>query len=482
MSRMILIIYFSVINMQVFDGYTLYTPFSSEENVVTTILMDNEYNFINTWSHNFIPASMPYLLPDSSIIYPYMVEFPSMTAGGVGGGVQKIFSNGNVVWDYVFADSLYQHHHDIEPLPNGNVLIIVWEKKYMSEAYNMGRIDIDQWVTNEMWSTAILELNPSTGLIDWEWHLWDHLIQDIDPSYGAFFGTISDHPELFDINCGSVGNNAGGPQAANGDWMHINAIDYNPVLDQIVISSRLQNEIYIIDHSTTTEEAASHSGGNSGKGGDILYRWGNPENYGRGDSSDRILASQHSVNWISEGYPGSGNLILFNNFHADDLHESYSAVLELTPPVDSYGNYSIATDGTFDPDTLHWDFACNIVVPMQGGAFRLPNGNTLITLTHIGKIIEVNNDGDNVWEYTHIIDELNNGWIARADKYSLDYFQDTILGDVNLDGILNILDIVIMINMILANEYTIPADVNEDGTLDILDIVMMVNILMGGLP
>ena len=254
MNTLVLIIFFSLMIPQEFNGYTLFTPFSSNgEGERATLLMDNDYNIIHTWVNDFLPASMPYLLPDSSIIYPYMVEFPSMTAGGVGGGVQKILSNGNVVWDYVFADSLYQHHHDIEPLPNGNVLIIVWEKKYMSEAYNMGRIDIDQWVTNEMWSTAILELNPSTGLIDWEWHLWDHLIQDIDPSYGAFFGTISDHPELFDINCGSVGNNAGGPQGANGDWMHINAIDYNPVLDQIVISSRLQNEIYIIDHSTTTE-------------------------------------------------------------------------------------------------------------------------------------------------------------------------------------------------------------------------------------
>ena len=236
--------------MEAFDGLTLFTPFSQEEEV-STYLIDNDYNIINEWNQGYTPASMPYLLPDSSIIYPYQVAQPTMIAGGVGGGVQKILWDGTIVWNYIFSDSIYQHHHDIEVLPNGNVLILAWEKKTISEAYDMGRVDVDSWTIPEMWSTAVLELNPNTGLIEWEWHLWDHLIQDIDPSFDAFFGTIAEYPELFDINCGAVGNSAGGPQMPNGDWMHMNSIDYNPNLDQIVLSSRLQSEFYIIDHSTT---------------------------------------------------------------------------------------------------------------------------------------------------------------------------------------------------------------------------------------
>ena len=59
---------------------------------------------------------------------------------------------------------------------------------------------------------------------------------------------------------------------------------------------------------------------------------------------------------------------------------------------------------------------------------------------------------------------------------------DYISGDINGDEILNVLDIVLMINMILNNEYSVIADVNEDETVDVLDVVLMVNILVGGLP
>tara|TARA_Y100000588_G_scaffold192898_2_gene206990 strand:+ start:92180 stop:94537 length:2358 start_codon:yes stop_codon:yes gene_type:complete len=400
----------------VFEGYVIFTPGQGGAggNSTTSYLMDHNSDVVHTWSHDRSPASMPYLFPDSTIIYPYRVPSPSMNAGGVGGGIRKYNWGGTILWDYQFSDNTYQHHHDIEPLPNGNVLIIVWERKTSVEAYAMGRQTINNPL-NQMWSEAVLELDPETGGIVWEWHLWDHLCQDISSQYPNYVD-VSEHPELFDINNGNVGS-SGGPGGANADWMHINAIAYNSDLDQVILSSRHQDEIFIIDHSTTTEEAAGHSGGNSGVGGDLLFRWGNPQNYDRGNNSDRILDAQHGVNWIPSGYPGEGNLILFNNGHTNQA----SAVLELTPPLNSNGTYEISANDPFGPENTVWSYSAGSSVQsdVQSGAFRLPNGNTLITEADDAYIFEVNYSGSVEWSYTHPGNDI---MIARAQKYGLDYF------------------------------------------------------------
>ena len=467
----IMLLMFSL-HAEVFEGYTLFTPITLSQTGAITHLMNTNEEIIHTWSHERGPASMPYLLPDSSIIYPYRVEFPTMESGGVGGGVQKLTWDGTIIWDYVFSDETYQHHHDVEPLPSGNILIIVWENKSAEDAYAMGRQIVEN-ALNQMWSTAILELEPESGEIVWEWHLWDHLIQDVDaelPNYGV----ISEHPELFDINCGVVGTTTGEPGGATGDWIHVNAVDYNPDLDQIVMSSRRQDEIFIIDHSTTTEQAASHTGGNSGKGGDLLYRWGNPQNYDRGTSADKILGIPHSVNWIPSGYPGAGHLILFNNIH----DEPFAAVLEIITPIDTFNDYILPEDEPYEPESWEWIYMDGFMAPLQGGAFRLPNGNTLITLAVEAEIFEVDMDGNKLWSYIYSENEADNYAIARSQKYSMDYLDATLLGDMNSDGLLNVLDIVSLVNIILYGETDPLGDVNLDGDINVLDVVILVNIIL----
>ena len=120
----------------------------------------------------------------------------------------------------------------------------------------------------------------------------------------------------------------------------------------------------------------------------------------------------------------------------------------------------------------------SIQTPLQGGAFRLPNGNTLISQTHESRIVEVDSQGNHVWEYQYV-SQSGSPWIARAQKYSIDYVNNEILGDLNGDATLNILDIVILANFILTDdEYHSSGDLNQDGLLNVLDIVLLANVIL----
>ncbi|MFC1888383.1 aryl-sulfate sulfotransferase [Thermodesulfobacteriota bacterium] len=397
-----------------YDGYTLFNPMMS----TTTTLIDNDESSMNTWNCSATPASMPYLMPDCTMVRPAAVSNPDMGGAAAGGRIQKIDWDGSVTWNYIWSNSNHQQHHDIQPMPNGNVLLVSWERKTRTEAIAAGR----QSISGEMWPTEIVEIEPSGasgGTVVWEWHLWDHLIQDADPSKPGY-GVVADHPELMDINYGNVG---GGPQGG-GDWLHVNAIDYHAELDQIIFSSRTTNELYIIDHSTTTAEAAGHTGGDSGMGGDFLYRWGNPQVYDRGDSSDRKIYVIHGVNWVPSGYPGAGNILYYEN-GVGQPGTDYSSVEEVVPPLDGY-NYTLAAGQAYGPAAPAWSYngGGSFYSEAQSGAYRLPNGNTLITVANSNRIMEVSAAGELVWDYT------GGTMIARAMKYGDEYFNETCGADL----------------------------------------------------
>ena len=59
----------------------------------------------------------------------------------------------------------------------------------------------------------------------------------------------------------------------------------------------------------------------------------------------------------------------------------------------------------------------------------------------------------------------------------MDYFVSH--GDVNGDGSVDVIDIVIVVSYILDGLYNTEGDVNEDGTLNILDIVILTTLILG---
>ena len=472
---LILFVVYSFSFCNLLNGVTLFSVSSGIGNS-NTYVINNDYDIINQWDHELSTIGVPHLNNDGSIILQFRSLEHSFgnSHGPIGGIFTKLDWLGNEVWSNEFFSNTFHPHHDFEVMPNGNILIFGWEKKTYSEAINAGRLNVE----NEIWPLVIYEvtINQNTEFdIIWEWHIWDHLVQDIDSSLPNF-GIIKDHPELIDINIGDFTN------PNEGDWLHTNAIAYNSDLDQIVFSSKHFNEIFIIDHSTTILEASGHNGGNSNKGGDILYRWGSPANYGRGDNSDQKLNAQHGAHWIPLGYPGAGKLLIFNNNPSDTLSNSNqfgnSSVVEILPPVNDDSNYFLTVDSIFGPeeyDIIYGDDD-SFFSSFQSGAYRLKNGNTIITVTQEKFIFEINQNNQVVWECK--IDSLinENGFTARAKKYNINYL-DSIIGDIYTDNKLNVYDVIRTADIISENQFLEKSDLNDDGLVSEEDINMLLNFI-----
>ena len=435
-----------------------------------THIINKNGSIIHSLSHEHYAASTPYLIDEGIVVRPCRIT--NTEIGGAGGRIEKIKLDGETIWKYDLNSNLGIQHHDIEPMDNGNILCLAWEYKTQEDALNKGMINH----TGPLWSDIIVELKPigyDSADIVWEWRAWDHIIQDIYPDLNNYVENINDHPHKLNVNFGYSGGDGPGPPQENSDFLHINSISYNKILDQIVFSSRKTNEIYIIDHSTTTEQASTGFDGYYNHGGDFLYRWGNRKLYT--NSNDQKLYAPHSANWIDYGYPGSGNIIIFNN-GVQRPGNDYSSVEEISPPLDNNGNYIFTESEALQEPVWTYDGNQDYFTSYQGGAYRLENGNTLVTITDSKDIIEVNNNGTIVWSYNW----QNEGYIARAQLYKEEDIPIYILGDINDDGIIDILDIIQMINIITSesSQDDQTADLNNDGIINILDIVLLINIII----
>ncbi len=377
------------------DAYTLFAP----EYSGITYLIDMGGNVTHSWESNYIQGLSVYLLEDGELIRNCLPGInPTFIGGGITGRVEKHDWYGELAWEFEYFTEKNCLHHDFEVLPNGNILMIAWEYKSGEEAVAAGR-DPNNLTLDQLWPDHIIEVEPIEpvgGSIVWEWHVWDHLIQDYDSSKDNY-GVVGDHPELIDINVKYE-------NYVERDWLHTNSIDYNEEFDQILLSVHKFNEIWIIDHSTTTEEAAGHFGGNGGKGGDLLYRWGNPQTYRAGSSSDQKLFGQHDAQWIEPGCPGEGNILVFNNGLGRPGID-YSSIDEIVPPNDGFGNYYLEEGSAYGPEEPTWIYFAenprDFYSTRLSGTQRLPDGNTLICAGDSGFFFEVTPEKDIVWEYTN---------------------------------------------------------------------------------
>ncbi len=394
----------------------------------TAYLIDNCGNVVHTWESNFTSNTAMYLLENGDLLRTSRIP-GSFNGGGTAGRIERFNWDGDLLWAYNYSSPEYHLHHDIEPLPNGNFLLIAWEARTMEEAIEAGR-NPSNINSSGIWPEQIVEIemvgDNDINLV-WGWYLWDHLVQDFD-STKANYGVVADHPELVNVNFG--GNGSGFP-GGGVDWIHLNAVDYHPELDQIALSSRHFSEVWIIDHSTTTAEAAGHTGGNSGMGGDLLYRWGNPRAYDRGGDDEQTLYRQHDFRWIlEENHPHYGKVMVFNN-GSGRPGGNYSSIDIWTPPTDQEGNYQIADDAPFGPTDIDWTFEeLGFYSATISGVHPLPNDNLFICEGNDGRFFEVTLDGEIVWEYINPVNAIfgpvsqgdpPNSTVFRATRYPTDF-------------------------------------------------------------
>ncbi len=384
----------SIDQTKTFEGYNLLYPLG-QPNVY---LLNNCGQIVHQWqdSEEFLPGKTAYILQDGKLIKTkehVSHAGDTIWAPGSGAFIEIRNWDNEILWEFELNNSRYRLHHDIAVMPNGNILAVAWHRKSPQEAYQWGR-DTTTLVDGDLYSEYIFEINPESGQIVWEWYAWDHMIQDRDdnlPNYGI----VGDAPGRIDINYDTRGGKA--------SWLHINAIDYSEDLDQILLSVPGFNEIWIIDHSTTTEEAAGSTGGRLGVGGDIAYRWGNPAAYRQGSIEDQKLFFQHDVQWVDDFVDGSfehfGKIALFNN----RIGSNYSAAHLIVSPFDMY-KWQYIKDGTtwgpldYDKTITHPDTTrlySNILSSVQ----LLPNNNWMICSGRSGYSFELDIQNNIVWEY-----------------------------------------------------------------------------------
>jgi hypothetical protein len=380
------------------EGYILCGAYAGR----STVLLDKNGDVVHTWKHDRLKDTLNgyscYLLENGNLLRTAQVVTNKKMTGAMPwqGAINEIDPWGNLVWRYVLSNDTFTLHHDIKPLPGGNVLatsFVAQTKPQMIAAgvdTNLLRMGGN---ARFMLSEKIIEIKPRRpegGDIVWQWVMFDHVVAREQAAA---------HPECISGAIVSALYN-------QTQWVHLNGLDYCPSMNLIVFTSRVFCELFVIDHGTTMLEAAGHSGGARGKGGDILYRWGKPSNYGA--SGGTTIDCLHCPTWIPPSYPGAGNILFFHNGPMMSLR---SEVIEIKPPLEN-GQFQHPSGEPFGPDQPFWKYAPgdSFCSPYMSSAFRMPSGNTLCHEAYpqgnafdstVGSVLrEITPEKKQIWKYS----------------------------------------------------------------------------------
>ncbi len=269
---------------------------------------------------------------------------------------------------WAFQDPPCRDFWDFEVLPAGDVLYacnrdsraailrppdtLIWEGRlpgvhhsvvmlpwgnvlYLSRRW----IDVDPW-QEPLLTDSIREINYVTGEILWSWDLEDHFHP----------------PDLFCPVCIEDFSRGGGAR----DWSHSNSLHFYEETSSILMNIRNLNTFIMISYPS----------------GEILWACGDAGTFGGG-----LFCHAHDAELLP-----NGNVLLFDN-DLDGEDPMVTRALEL------------AVDPNSQTAEIVWEWRDETLwAPIRGDANRLPNGNTLVTASHEGRVVEVNPSGEKVWQ------------------------------------------------------------------------------------
>jgi len=119
---------------------------------------------LQTWNFSSNLGNDIELLPDGNLIGLFKPEEVSFSFGGYGGILRKLSPSGDTIWEYQVNSENELLHHDFEILPNGNILLMIWERFDTIQSKSLGYDG-----EGPIYLEKICELNPNTFEIEWEW-------------------------------------------------------------------------------------------------------------------------------------------------------------------------------------------------------------------------------------------------------------------------------------------------------------------------
>lgn len=287
--------------------------------------------------------------------------------------------NGALVWEHTAIDWI---HHDHQRLPNGNTIYL--RKTSMPNSLLAKVTDPHRREAGQI-ADSIIEVDAS-GTTVWQWHTWEAF----DVNYCGARSCTESITEFTALLDDADNTGKGRKRALNKitDWAHFNAVSVIPENKwfdagdtrfkpgNLIIMPRKFKTVYIIDRQTK-QAVWKYSGD---------YKGG--------------LGGAHEPYMIEKGYPGEGNIMIFDNGGLGS-HPTESYVLEVNPVTDEV--------------VWVYDAGPAFNIRTRGGAQRLKNGNTLISEDPTGKVFEVTPDGEVVWLFN------SPHPINRAKRYEYSY-------------------------------------------------------------